>query len=290
MVDKFLTPEAFLRGIQQHSEQIDGLLLIAGGQDGAELEMIAQQLCRGGFLLPAVLVLITQSGSPDEAVQAILRGFYHNATLIQTWGGAEFQQAMSGSQSSTVSLMALLDQALALFLQLSPTCGLPEGSPYQGSASISDRIHTQQARLAEKLRGQLGYKGVYYQRDPQRFFRNLSATEQQQLLQRLRGLYQAIVLDYFQFPQRANLRTDELVALAFFADMGVSQILEIHMGLMEDFSKQLKIEGRNEEILLDYRITLIDVISQLSEMYRRAVPRSPQMVQPMAPLFVDPLK
>ncbi len=294
-IDVFLTLEAFLQGVQQHSDQTDGLLVIASGKDGAELELVAQQLCSGGFLLPAVLVLLTQSGSREDqqAVQVIReQGFYHTATLIQILGWTEFQQAMSGSQNSAVSLglMALLDQAMALFLQLSPTCGLPEGSSLKGVAPIPDRIHTQQARLAEKLRDQLGYKGVYYHRDPQRFFRNLSAGEQQQLLQRLRGLYQAVVLDYFQLPQRANLRTDELVALAFFADMGVSQILELHMGLMEDFSKQLKIEGRNEEILLDYRITLIDVISQLSEMYRRAVPRSPQTLQPIAPLFADPLK
>lgn len=294
-IDVFLTLEAFLRGVQQHSDQIDGLLVIASSQDGAELGVVAQHLCSGGFLLPAALVLLTQSGSREEqqAVQSIReQGFYHTATLIQILGGAEFQRAMSGAQKSAASLglTALLDQAMALFLQLPPTCGLPEGSSHTGVASIPDRIHTQQARLAEKLREQLSYKGVYYHRDPKRFFRNLSAGEQQQLLQRLRGLYQAIVLDYFQFPQRANLRTDELVALAFFADMGASQILELHMGLMEDFSKQLKIEGRNEEILLDYRITLIDVIAQLSEMYRRAVPRSPQMLQPIAPLFVDPLK
>ena len=42
---------------------------------------------------------------------------------------------------------------------------------------------------------------------------------------------------------------------------------------MEEFSKQLKLEGRSEEILLDYRLTLIDIIAHLCEMYRRSIPR-----------------
>jgi len=45
------------------------------------------------------------------------------------------------------------------------------------------------------------------------------------------------------------------------------------MDLMDDFSKQLKLEGRSEEILLDYRLTLIDIIAHLCEMYRRSIPR-----------------
>ncbi|HAA29524.1 MAG TPA: circadian clock protein KaiA, partial [Cyanobacteria bacterium UBA8553] len=53
----------------------------------------------------------------------------------------------------------------------------------------------------------------------------------------------------------------------------VTQIVEIHMELMDDLSKQLKLEGRSDEILLDYRLTLIDVIAHLCEMYRRSIPR-----------------
>jgi circadian clock protein KaiA len=53
----------------------------------------------------------------------------------------------------------------------------------------------------------------------------------------------------------------------------VSQILEIHMELMDEFSQQLKLEGRSEEILLDYRLALIDILAHLGEMYRRSIPR-----------------
>lgn len=45
------------------------------------------------------------------------------------------------------------------------------------------------------------------------------------------------------------------------------------MDLMDEFAKQLKLEGRSEEILLDYRLTLIDTIAHLCEMYRRSIPR-----------------
>jgi circadian clock protein KaiA len=45
------------------------------------------------------------------------------------------------------------------------------------------------------------------------------------------------------------------------------------MELMDEFSKQLKLEGRNDDILQDYRLTLIDTIAHLCEMYRRSIPR-----------------
>lgn len=53
------------------------------------------------------------------------------------------------------------------------------------------------------------------------------------------------------------------------------QVVEIHMELIDDISKQLKLEGRSEDILLDYRLTLIDIIAHLCEMYRRSIPREP---------------
>ena len=43
------------------------------------------------------------------------------------------------------------------------------------------------------------------------------------------------------------------------------------MELIDDFSKKLKIEGRSDEILLDYRITLIDVLAHLCETYRSSL-------------------
>jgi circadian clock protein KaiA len=131
----------------------------------------------------------------------------------------------------------------------------------------------QQRRLAEKLKERLGYLGVYYKRNPQLFLRHLSRTEQQKLLANLKLEYRQIVLKYFSQEKNLNQKIDNFVDKAFFADISVSRIVEIHMELMEEFSKQLKLEGRSEDVLLDYRLTLIDVIAHLGEMYRRSLPR-----------------
>lgn len=42
---------------------------------------------------------------------------------------------------------------------------------------------------------------------------------------------------------------------------------------MDEFGQQLKLEGRSEEILLDYRLVIIDILAHLCEMYRRSIPR-----------------
>jgi circadian clock protein KaiA len=59
----------------------------------------------------------------------------------------------------------------------------------------------------------------------------------------------------------------------FLIDLPISQIVEIHMELMDEFSKHLKLEGRSDDVLLDYRLTLIDTLAHLCEMYRRSIPR-----------------
>ncbi len=134
---------------------------------------------------------------------------------------------------------------------------------------------SQQHRLADKLRERLGYVGVYYKRDPNCFLKRLPEPERQEYYRKLRSTYHEIILHYFRPKSELNQRIDEFVNLAFFADVSVSQVLEIHMELMDAFAKQLKLEGRSDEVLLDYRIALIDVIAHLCELYRRSIPREP---------------
>jgi circadian clock protein KaiA len=126
--------------------------------------------------------------------------------------------------------------------------------------------------LTKKLKERLEYLGVYYKRNPQLFFRNLSDSDRQQLLQLLKFQYREIILNYFANKQDLNQRIDELASRFFFTDMSISQVVQIHMELMDDFAQQLKLEGRSDEILLDYRLTLIDIMAHLCEMYRRSVP------------------
>jgi circadian clock protein KaiA len=131
----------------------------------------------------------------------------------------------------------------------------------------------QQHRLAQKLKERLGYLGVYYKRNPQHFYRNLLADEKREFLEQLTLEYREIILNYFSQDESVNQQIDQFVNRNFFADMSVSQILEIHMILMDEFSQRLKLEGRSEEILLDYRLALIDILAHLGEMYRRSIPR-----------------
>jgi circadian clock protein KaiA len=138
-----------------------------------------------------------------------------------------------------------------------------------------DLLSAQQDRLTDKLKARLGYLGVYYKRNPESFLRNMSQVDRDALLNQLKTDYRKIVLGYFSNDAKLNQNIDAFVNQAFMADISVSLIVEMHMELMDEFSKQLKLEGRSEEILLDYRLTLIDVIAHLCEMYRRSIPREP---------------
>ena len=118
---------------------------------------------------------------------------------------------------------------------------------------------------------------MYYKRSPSSFLRNMSPDDRTTFLAQLKADYRVIILGYFAKDPKINLNQliDDFVDQAFMADISVAQIVEIHMQLMDGFAKQLKLEGRSEEILLDYRLTLIDVIAHLCEMYRRSIPRQP---------------
>ncbi|MGL5058600.1 MAG: circadian clock protein KaiA [Microcoleus sp.] len=169
-----------------------------------------------------------------------------------------------------------IDRAIGQFLQLStavPSSDSPASSSAIAQLTAQSLLQRQQRRLAEKLRERLGYLGVYYKRNSQNFLRNLSRSEKQKLLEQLKLSYRQIVLNYFNQDAAVNNQIDEFVYLAFFADVPVTQIVEIHMELMDEFAKHLKLEGRSEEVLLDYRLTLIDAIAHLCEMYRRSIPK-----------------
>ncbi|PSR16453.1 circadian clock protein KaiA [filamentous cyanobacterium CCP3] len=150
-------------------------------------------------------------------------------------------------------------------------------APADQSSPLAASLSKQQHQLTEKLKARLGYLGVYYKRNPSQFLRHLSREDRQALLDQLKSDYRKIVLAYFASNVKLNLNQliDDFVDQAFMSDISVAQIVEIHMELMDTFSKQLKLEGRSEEILLDYRLTLIDVIAHLCEMYRRSIPREP---------------
>jgi circadian clock protein KaiA len=172
-----------------------------------------------------------------------------------------------------------VEEAIAKFLRLSTNDPPVLDAPADAVANLTiiSSLSQQQRRLAEKLKERLGYLGVYYKRNPANFLRHMTPSERQELLERLKDDYRKIILEYFSSKagqsDRINQAIDIFVNLAFFSDVSVSQIVEIHIELMDEFSKQLKLEGRSDDILQDYRLTLIDVIAHLCEMYRRSIPR-----------------
>lgn len=254
VINHFQEVDRFLECIEQSKHQLDCLIL----QESSQLESLITQIDRRVAFFPAVIV-------PDPAIQVTQsdRPLYHKGEVRLATG--------------TLSDLDLaIDRAITQFLKLSPPERFPQNTgtadTHTTFAAIAELKH-QQKRLSEKLKERLGYLGVYYKRNPQMYLRNLPEPERQQFLKQLKSAYREIVLEYFSEPADLNKKIDEFVDLAFFADISVTAIVELHMELMDEFTKQLKLEGRSEEILLDYRLTLIDVIAHLCEMYRRSIPR-----------------
>lgn len=105
----------------------------------------------------------------------------------------------------------------------------------------------------------------------QQNFKEMSPAEKQETLQNLKSEYRTILIDYFVSEQNLKIKIDKFINTLFCANIPVPQIIKIHMELIDEFSKQLKLEGRSDETLLDYRLTLIDILANLCEAYRCAI-------------------
>lgn len=260
---QFTSEEQFLNFIKQNDVHVDCLIL----QDSPRLQILLDQLRQQAIFFPSVVLNSSQlQPSVADSTKAEFSAshfLYHPATL-----------EISITQLSQI--VSAIDQAINKFLQLS---SVTQSIPSTASNESPETHETQQSlkerqlRLSERLKERLGYLGVYYKRNPQNFIRYMSAYQREELLQQLKADYREIILAYFSDTADLNQKLDNFVNTAFFVDISVAQIVEIHMELMDEFSKQLKLEGRSDEILLDYRLTLIDTIAHLCEMYRRSIPR-----------------
>lgn len=101
-------------------------------------------------------------------------------------------------------------------------------------------------------------------------FQRMSSKNQQEL-QQLKSDYRQIILNYFVSDGALKDKIDKFVNKAFNYNLPIPQIIEIHMEVIDELSKKLKVEGRSDDILLDYRLTLIDVLAHLCEIYRSAL-------------------
>jgi circadian clock protein KaiA len=240
----FDSVDLLLQHIQQQIQEsghVDCLVL----QATPDLQVLLNRLQQQALLLPIVALGLSDASELT----------YHAAVT-----------ALSESQISQIGLA--IDQAISQFIQLQP----PVGSAIT-DVTLKRSLTVQQLRLAEKLKERLDYLGVFYKRNPQHFLRHMNPPQKADLLRQLRQAYRDIILIYFDDDAQIYDLIDQFVNEAFFADVPISQIVQIHMELMDEFSKQLKLEGRSDEMLLDYRLTLIDTLAHLCEMYRRSIPR-----------------
>lgn len=134
-----------------------------------------------------------------------------------------------------------------------------------------DQQNYHQDRLNSKLQERLGYTDVYSQRDNRTFFENLATVEQKKLIKQLKLIYYDILLNYFDSEETINNQIDRFVETAFFVNLPLNKVVEIHIELIDDWERQLKFEGLRTEDLSDYRLVLIDVIAHLGEMYRSVI-------------------
>jgi circadian clock protein KaiA len=255
---------AFCQVIEKEGQQIDCLIF----QSDPILPSLIEWLHEHAILLPTVILLSEGSNLPTSSLlsdpEKELVFVYHTA-----------ERRIPRHQMSQIA--AWVDRAIAEFLHLSPSCRLPPqtDAPPDLTVDLSTQnfLLLQQRRLSEKLKERLGYMGVYYKRNPRSFLRNMAIDERQVLVEDLTEIYRGIILDYFADESKLNEKIDAFVDTAFLADVSVAQVVEIHMDLMGVFAKQLRLEGRSEEVLLDYRLTLIDTLAHLCEMYRRSIPK-----------------
>ena len=229
-------------------EEVDAVLLEQGAFPPATYQALRDQ----ELLLPAVVI-----GEVTGRME------YHDAEVHLPADQLE-------------QLPYSLDAAVSRFVRR----GLLRGGSLAPGSPAETAEHW---KLANRLKDRLGYLGVYYKRDPERFFRNLPETEREKLLRSLTRTYRDLLVSYFRDPAAANQALESFVNTAFFADLPITTTVEIHMNLIDGFWKQLKLEGHMNDFLQDYRLALLDVMAHLCEMYRRSIPPDRSMTTPFSP-------
>jgi circadian clock protein KaiA len=257
----------FANFVIDNYEQIDCLVLNLDEQ----LDSLLNRLRKAEILLPTVILEVESMNWEAENENSLRAG------LIELEASNIYHPAEIRLYPKQLKeINSYINLAVNKFISLAPgnkTDGQGLGQAEQ-EIEVPRSLILQQRRLTEKLKERLGYSGFFYKRNPDAFWPNLSQAEQDQLVSQIALSYRHILLAYFDQGTEINQLIDEFVDRAFFANISTSQILEVHMDLMDDFAHQLRIEGRNDDILLDYRLPLIDIISHLCEIYRRSIPES----------------
>ena len=235
-----------LSGPHQGQEQLDLVSTLEAQQEEIDAVVVEQhlldassreQLLSRGLLFPAVVV-----GEMKGHVD------YHAEELHL----ADDQLAQLGYT---------VDAAISRFLRQGRADGRSDDD---GLASVD--------KLSCRLQERLGYLGVFYKRDPSRFLGSLPSEERRELLESLQRTYRDLLISYFSDPAASNQALESFVNTAFFSDLPITRTVDIHVDQIDEFWKQLRLEGHKSEFLQDYRLALLDVMAHLCEMYRRSIP------------------
>ncbi len=285
-LNTFTDKAAFINCVQQDSQAIDCLVM----EHSISASDVFSQLTNLVTLLPAVIIdqsprdsALSSPGDASIPAPPPLPSTHEMESTAAAASDNSPRKAAGIYHSAIIELSAdqldqlpaFIDRSIVQFLKLPLAELFSPLSGQQIQRQESEVLQRKQRALSQKLRERLGYLGVYYKRDPVNFLRHMELDDKKAFIARLKQDYREIVLRYFAGDTSLNQKIDAYVNTIFFADVSVAQVVEIHMDLMDDFSKQLQIEGRSEEILLDYRLTLIDLLANLCEMYRRSISRDP---------------
>lgn len=200
----------------------------------------------------------------DPAILRVVGQFYEQETLFpvvilkaNTNNFFEHPAAVEIDIANCNQIAKAVNQAIAQFHNLtiatSPADLKPQNLSWQQQHGFGDL-------------------GGYYKREGL-FFQQMAVGGQQWFLQELQSNYREILINYFATDIKLKETIEQFINKIFYSNIPVTKIIEIHMELIDEFSRQLILEGRSDEVLLDYRLTLIDILAHLCEVYRSAIPK-----------------
>ena len=269
----FSRHDEFLSLVNDKRHEIDCLIF----QETAELPVLAHELHLEATLLPTVIL----EGGKENSNQPIVQPepYDHGASPDLKVSQAIYHKAEVRLPTDELQyLSGAVSRAINQFMNLATPSPDAVKDEMGVETSIEDARSvnwSSQAQSLSDIHGRLGYLGFFYKRSAAHFFRNLSPESQQSFLKELRVRYHEIISEYFHEESSVNQKIDLFVNMVFFADLPTAQVIEIHMELIEVLSHKLKVEGRDVDFLLSYRLALIDTIAHLCEMYRRSIRRTP---------------
>ena len=229
-----------------HQEQLDLVSTLEAQQEEIDAVVVEQQLL-----------------DASSREQLLSRGLLFPAVVVgEMKGHVDYHaEELHLADDQLAQLGYTVDAAISRFLRQGRADGRSDDD---GLASVD--------KLSRRLQERLGYLGVFYKRDPSRFLGSLPTEERRELLESLQRTYRDLLINYFSDPAASNQALESFVNTAFFSDLPITRTVDIHVDQIDEFWKQLRLEGHKSEFLQDYRLALLDVMAHLCEMYRRSIP------------------